>query len=65
MNMQLAVKRLGWSSLATIGLVAALYLYPNPLFAYSHAYGGFQVMSDRPIDPVIDRVIGDATRRDA
>ena len=63
MNIRRAGRHLGWTSLAMIGLLAGLYLYPDPLFAYSRTYGGFKVMSDRSIDPAIDHVLDDATRR--
>lgn len=47
--------------------VALLYVcvlaYPDPLFSYRTEYRGFEVHSDRPIDPGIARVLDDATRR--
>ena len=60
-----------WRSilLGGAGLSAALAAYllalafPDAAFAYHHAYRGFQISSDRPIDSHIDCVIDDAIRR--
>jgi hypothetical protein len=55
--------RYGLSLVATILLLVAINIYPNPLFGFSHAYRGFTVSSDDPIDPAIDRVLDDTERR--
>ena len=55
--------------LGCAGLCAALVAYllvltfPDVAFAYHHAYRGFRISSDRPIDGHIDGVIDDAIRR--
>ena len=54
---------------ACLGLLGVLDAYviilvfPEPAFPYTHAHRGFQIASDRAIDPRIDGVIDDAIRR--
>lgn len=61
--MRKGIKGVALLAAAAIGLFTAVNLYPSPLFAYSAAYGGFTVMSDRRIDPAMASVIADAERR--
>ena len=49
--------------LSLSGAYLIVLSFPDPVFPYSHGYRGFQVSSDRPIDPRIDGVIDDAIRR--
>lgn len=62
MKRQIIRRGLGAAALL-IGLVVIPLLYPAPLFAHATSYGVFDIQSDRPIDPSMARVIGDAERR--
>jgi hypothetical protein len=53
--------------IAGLVLIGLLWLgslaFPQPAFRHYYAYGGYRVWSDRPIDPSINKVLDDATRR--
>jgi hypothetical protein len=58
-----AIKAVSLLTAALFGLLAAVSLYPAPLFAHSAVFGGFTVRSDRRIDPAMASVVADAERR--
>lgn len=46
-----------------VGAGLTVLCTPQPLFAHKVSYGGYQVWSDRPIEPQITGVLDDVTRR--
>lgn len=60
--LRVVIRALG--ALAAIALVyVAVLAFPQPLFQHYTAHGNFEVWSDAPIDPAINSVLDDATRR--